>query len=334
MAPQESQSLYKLDTKEVKMQQDNRSEKCGGNSLTGSARDDDLAQQLQASEERCRSLVAERQQLMEQLQESEQLFLRRQTEFREREQILREANRRMEEFLGIASHELRTPLTTIKANVQLAKRRLKALMQPGQTDDSAEKAGMATEMLLRAERQINVLNRLVGDMIDISRIKTGKLQVHLRQEPCNLLSIVQEVTQEQRKANPARIIDMTFPAEERVAVVADPDRIGQVLINYLTNALKYSTADKPVEVRLLVEDQVARVVVRDEGQGLSAEEQRQVWQCFYQAQDVAVLSGSGVGLGLGLHISQTIIELHQGQVGVESVVGEGSTFWFTLPLLQ
>lgn len=316
------------------MQQESRSEKSGGNSLTGSIRGNDLAQQLQASEERCRSLVVERQQLIEQLHESEQSLLRKQAEFREREQALREANRRMEEFLGIASHELRTPLTTIKANVQLAKRRLKALMLPGQTDSAAEKAGMATEMLVRAERQINVLNRLVGDMIDISRIKTGKLQMHLRQEPCNLLSIVQEVTQEQQKANPARIIDMVLPAGEKVAVLADPDRIGQVLTNYLTNALKYSVADKPVEVHLLVEDHNARVVVRDEGQGLSQEEQQQVWQCFYQARDVTVLSGSGVGLGLGLHISQTIIELHQGQVGVESVVGQGSTFWFTLPLVQ
>jgi signal transduction histidine kinase len=268
------------------------------------------------------------------LHENERRFLYRQAEFREREQELREANRRMEEFLGIASHELRTPLTTIKANVQLAKRRLKALMPPGQPDSSAEKAGMAAEMLVRAERQINVLNRLVGDMIDISRIKTGKLQVHLRQEPCDLRSIVQEVTQEQRKANAARIVRMTLPVGEKVSVVADPDRIGQVLTNYLTNALKYSAADKPVEVHLLVEGHNARVAVRDEGPGLSLKEQQQVWQCFYQAQDVTVLSGSGVGLGLGLHISQTIVELHQGRVGVESVVGQGSTFWFTLPLAQ
>ncbi|GHO95178.1 hypothetical protein KSF_052260 [Reticulibacter mediterranei] len=279
-------------------------------------------------------MVAERQQLIEQLHENERRFLYKQAEFREREQELCEANRRIEEFLGIASHELRTPLTTIKANVQLAKRRLKALISPGQTDNSAEKAGLAVEMLVRAERQINVLNRLVGDMIDISRIKTGKLQVHLRQEPCNLRSIVQEVTQEQRKANAARTIHMTLPASEKVAVVADPDRIGQVLTNYLTNALKYSAADKPVEVHLLVEDYNARVLVHDEGQGLSLQEQQQVWQCFYQAQNVNVLSGSGVGLGLGLHISQTIIELHQGQVGVKSVVGQGSTFWFTLPLVQ
>lgn len=316
------------------MQQDNRSEKCRGNSLAEPVRDDDLAQRLQESEERCRALMAERQQLIEQLHENERRFLYRQAEFREREQALREANQRMEEFLGIASHELRTPLTTIKANVQLAKRRLKALMSPEQTDSAAEKAGIAAEMLVRAERQISVLNRLVGDMIDISRIKTGKLQMHLRQKPCDLRSIVQEVTQEQQKANAARIIHMTLPVNEKVAVVADPDRIGQVLTNYLTNALKYSPADKPVEVHLLVEDHNARVVVRDEGQGLSLQEQQQVWQCFYQARDVTVLSGSGVGLGLGLHISQTIVELHQGQVGVESVVGQGSTFWFTLPLAQ
>ena len=115
-------------------------------------------------------------------------------------------------------------------------------------------------------------------------------------------------------------------------VLADAQRIGQVVTNYLTNALKYSAVDRPVAVGLQVEDQQACVWVRDEGPGLSPGEQERIWGRFHQAQGIVVQSGSGVGLGLGLHISQTIIEQHQGQVGVQSTPGQGSTFWFTLPL--
>lgn len=269
-----------------------------------------------------------------------QRLLVEQTEARGRELALREANRRMEEFLGIASHELRTPLTTIKANVQLAKRRLKTIPADSVVETTINKVDASYDMLSRAERQIEVLNRLVGDLIDISRIQTGKLQLHLRQEPSDLVQIVSETVHEQQKAFPNRTITRSLPsADQPLLVVADADRIAQVLINYLTNALKYSEADKPVEVVLTCEQDAngskyARVAVRDEGPGLQPEEQRRIWECFYQSERIKVLSGSGVGLGLGLYISQTIIQRHHGQIGVDSTPGVGSTFWFTLPLVQ
>ncbi len=247
---------------------------------------------------------------------------------------LHETNQRMEEFLGAASHELRTPLTTIKANIQLALRRLKSFSEKTSLDlaEMKDKVYAAQDMLTRAERQVGVLNRLVGDMIDISRIQSGKLQVHLQPEPCNLCKIVQEIVQEQRKAVPGRSILLEIPALEEIPVMADPDRIGQVLTNYIGNACKYSQAT--VTVYLTVEEQSVRVSVQDEGPGLSLEEQKYIWECFYQAPDIKVVSGSGVGLGLGLYISQTIIERHSGRVGVQSFPGKGSTFWFTLPIVQ
>lgn len=270
-----------------------------------------------------------------------QRLLREQAESAARELALREANSRMEEFLGIASHELRTPLTTIKANVQLAQRRLKAITQQAEQLPSEvnNKVGNAQDMLTRAERQIGVLNRLVGDLIDISRIQTGKLQLHLRQEPFDLSQIVIEMVQEQRKATPERTINLQIITEQPVLVVADPDRIAQVLTNYLSNALKYSESDKPVDVFLELsispeQPPEARVSVRDQGPGLSLQEQQRIWECFYQADSVKVLSGSGVGLGLGLYISQTIIQRHHGHVGIESHISRGSTFWFALPLIQ
>jgi signal transduction histidine kinase len=106
-----------------------------------------------------------------------------------------------------------------------------------------------------------------------------------------------------------------------------------VLTNYLTNALKYSLEECPVDVMLeVVGSSIARVSVRDQGPGIPAEEQAHIWEIFHRVPGVEVLTGSGVGLGLGLYISRTIIERHGGQVGVESTVGLGSTFWFTLPL--
>ena len=269
------------------------------------------------------ALVIERQRLLSERAESQG-----------RELALRTANARMEEFLGVASHELRTPLTTIKANVQLALRRLRSINQQAEamSENVLGKVEAAQNMLERAERQIAVLDRLVSDMVDISRIQSHKLQLHLRREPCNLVALVQEVIQEQRKTSPGRMIKLSIPSGAMIPVIVDYDRITQVLTNYLSNALKYSMADKPVRVWAELTGQDVRVLVQDEGPGLSSGEQEQIWQCFYQAPGVKVLSGSGVGLGLGLHISRTIIERHHGQVGVASQRGEGSTFWFTLPL--
>jgi signal transduction histidine kinase len=250
------------------------------------------------------------------------------------ELALREANRRMDEFLGMAGHELRSPLTAISGNIQLAQRQLKkSIDENGDGDgDLATKLELIKTLLDRAERQVKLQNRLVGDLLDISRIQAHKIMLEIG--PCDLVVIVREAVQDQCLLVPKRSIRLHMPAKATVPVVADADRIGQVVTNYLTNALKFSAADRPVEVLLTIEGQMARVLVHDEGPGLSQTEQQAIWERFYQVKSIKVKSGSGTGLGLGLHICKTIIEQHQGQVGVESSPGEGSSFWFTLPLAQ
>ena len=115
-------------------------------------------------------------------------------------------------------------------------------------------------------------------------------------------------------------------------MLADEDRIRQVVVNYLNNALKYSRDQQQVTVRLRISDGWARVSVRDEGPGVPSAEQRRVWERFYRVPGTQVLSGAGIGLGLGLHISRTIIEQHQGRVGLRSAPGRGAIFWFALQL--
>jgi len=151
-------------------------------------------------------------------------------------------------------------------------------------------------------------------------------------EPCDLLTIARDAVQEQQSAWPERALTLDLPPRATLPLVADADRIGQVITNYLTNALKYSTEDQPVVVRITARNGSARVAVRDRGPGLSPEQQTHLWERFYRVPGIELQSGSGVGLGLGLHICKTIVERHGGHVGVESAPGAGSAFWFTLPL--
>ncbi|GAC1380440.1 MAG: hypothetical protein NVS4B7_06760 [Ktedonobacteraceae bacterium] len=255
-------------------------------------------------------------------------LLRERAEAHANEIALRESNRRMDEFLGIACHELKTPLAAAKGNVQLAERRLKRLLHNASTPIDS----MLPDLLANANRQTDRLTRLVNDLLDVSRIRAGKLEI--RPEVCDLVNIVREAVQEQRLIFPNRSILLELPSQETVAVLSDADRIGEVVTNYLTNALKYSAGNCPVEVWLTIEGNMARVSVRDQGPGIPLKEQERIWERFQQAEGVEVQTGSGVGLGLGLYISRTIIERHTGYVGVESIPGEGSTFWFTLPLAE
>ncbi|HEV2238065.1 MAG TPA: PAS domain S-box protein [Ktedonobacterales bacterium] len=247
------------------------------------------------------------------------------------ETTLREVNQRLDQFLSIASHELKTPLTTIKSNTQLLLRGLESGRAGAQWAPAQSTAReMARRRLDGTVQGVNRMVRLVDDLLDMSRIREGQLELH--PVPCDLAAVVRTMVREQRQQHPQREIQLDLPARARVIVTADAARIGQVVTNFLTNALKYSDDDRSVRVSLREERRMARVLVHDEGPGLPAAEHELVWTLFHRAPGVQVRSGSGIGLGLGLHICKMIIDLHGGRHGVISKPGEGATFWFTLPL--
>lgn len=253
---------------------------------------------------------------------------------------LAEITRRMDEFLGIAAHELKSPVTNGQLSVTLAIDSLKSIVAQAeavQTADAQEvMAGTLQpiqELLERTGGHMERLGRLVVDLLDVSRIRAGKLE--LRVAPYNLADLVREVVEEQRQMAPGRVIRLQLPVASRKPpiVLADADRIRQVVTNYLTNALKYSRTDQRVNLRLQADDEWARVSVRDEGPGIPVAEQRRVWERFYRVPGTQVVSGASIGLGLGLYISRTIVEQHHGRVGVHSARGNGAIFWFALQLM-
>lgn len=250
--------------------------------------------------------------------------------------VAEETTRQRDAFIGIAGHELRTPLTTVTANAQLLERGLRQLRDL-LADEHPSKAAIdarlnrLSEHTDRISRRSTVLARLINDLVDVSRIHAERLELDLRSIDISVL--LREVITEQRQVHPDRdIVVVGLEPGSELPTVADPDRIAQVLTNYLTNALKYAPPPSPVEVSITREGEMIRVAVRDGGPGLDAEQRRLIWDRFYRAPGIEVQSGSGVGLGLGLYIARTIVERHGGRVGVESTPGEGSTFWFTLPL--
>ncbi|GCE21107.1 sensor histidine kinase [Dictyobacter kobayashii] len=264
------------------------------------------------------SLMVERERLIDQHAEAQAAEL-----------ASEQARQQMDAFLGMTNHELRNPLATMKASLQLIRRQLKRL--EGDMTVVADVAARIQNLVERAERQVSVETRLVNDLLDVSRILEHKLELKI--QFCNLIDLVQRVVADQLSLAHTRTIDILLPQDDMVPVVVDIDRVGQVLTNYLTNAIKYSSADAPIQVTLEVQEQQAYIAVRDQGPGLTKEEQRRIWERFYQTPGRHVHSGAG-GLGLGLYICQNIIQQHAGQVGIESEPGQGSTFWFTLPLAR
>ena len=198
--------------------------------------------------------------------------------------------------------------------------------------DAARVAGTLTRVQgfhQRADAQIERLTRLTNDLLDVARIQERKLELLL--DTCDLAALVRATVEEQRDAGAGGVVCPTLVEGLSVPIVADADRLRQVVANYLSNAHKYSLPGQPIEVSLRLQAGVAYVYVRDEGPGLPPTEQERIWERFYQGD--ASLTRPYGGMGLGLSIARHLVTLHGGTVGAASRgPGMGSTFWFSLPL--
>ena len=265
--------------------------------------------------------------------EREQLKQEREAAER-REWAATEIARQMDEFFAVAAHDIRSPVAAVAGNVQLAQRRAARLSEVLRSQESHEASAVASivDGLTAARASVDRLVRLTNLLFDVAQARFDKLEVRLA--PCDLTAVVREQVAAAHFAAPDRTVDMQVP-DQVVTVLGDSDRLGQVLSNFITNALKYSPDDQRIDVLLQPADGMAVVSVRDRGPGVPQEEQIHLWELFHRTPGVELQSSTGGdgSLGLGLHISKRLVELHHGHVGVESTEGQGATFWFQLPLM-
>ncbi|MDP9382380.1 MAG: ATP-binding protein [Chloroflexota bacterium] len=239
----------------------------------------------------------------------------------QREELLAEVEHALElrnQFLSLASHELKTPVTSIKGFAQI-------LYQRATRQQSSD----MLRPLQLMNRQVERLERLIADLLDVSRMETG--QIPLEMLPFDLNSVVEEVIGEAAIA--ARGLTLDYDKQsELLWVRGDSERIRQVLTNLLNNAVKYSGARREITVVSRREGDWGLVSVRDYGIGIPREQQPEVFDLYFRGAN-APTDNYG-GLGLGLYISRNIIERHGGSIWLESEEGKGSTFSFALPLIE
>lgn len=227
-----------------------------------------------------------------------------------------------DEFVATASHELKTPLTSLRLQNELFQ---KALAKQDPFYLTREKV---SSILERNSKQIERLSRLVDDMLDISRIKTGKLSI--KYAPCDLNQILTDVlarTKDQFEASGSGLPEVQFG--ENPTGDWDPLRIEQVMTNLITNSIRYGRG-KPISISIQTFNETVRFSIKDQGLGIAKSDQKKIFQRYERG----LLAREISGLGLGLYICEQIVEAHQGMIWVESEVNQGASFFVELPRTQ
>ncbi|MES2976044.1 MAG: hybrid sensor histidine kinase/response regulator [Pseudomonadota bacterium] len=235
-----------------------------------------------------------------------------------REELQRAVQMR-DEFMSMVSHELRTPLNTLFLQTQIRKMNLDKGVAAAQTPEQLRQA------VERDQRQIQNMVKLIDDMLDVSRLRRGALAIWPK--PADLSQLVRRVVDGFAEQAASAGCEVTLKAPPALSGVWDEFRMEQVVVNLLTNAIRYG-AGKPVEVIVEGQHNAARLVVRDQGRGIAPEDQERIFGQFERAVDKQQVPG----LGLGLYITRQILAAHGGSVSVESTPGQGSTFTVSLPL--
>jgi two-component system, OmpR family, sensor kinase len=238
--------------------------------------------------------------------------IKRQSEIAEELLISKSLDSKKDEFIGIASHELKTPLTSIKAYMQLLER---------SNLEEREK-----NFIRKANSNINKLSNLIGDLLDVSKVQAGRLQLNIAQFLLPKL-ITESIENVQHMYGSHQIINRnSIPI---LTLYGDVPRLEQCMINLLVNAMKYSPGAKFIYVNTVVSTQEVRIEIIDHGLGISKENQAKIFDRYFRAEELSpVISG----LGMGLYISNEIVKQHGGKMEVKSTLGKGSTFSITLPL--
>jgi PAS domain S-box-containing protein len=227
------------------------------------------------------------------------------------------AERRKDEFISMTSHELKTPITSLKGFTNVLQRRIIK-----QGDEQT------LHYLARMDVQLNKLTKLISDLLDISRMQSGKLDLQI--EPFDLDTFIHETVENLQAATLTHRLLVEGRADARIA--GDKDRLEQVFINLITNAVKYSPRADKVIVCVSRDSEQAIISVQDFGMGIAEVHHQKIFESFYQVTDPE--EKTFPGLGIGLHIAHEIVERHSGRIWVESRKGEGATFFVSLPLLK
>jgi signal transduction histidine kinase len=224
-------------------------------------------------------------------------------------------------FLSIASHELRTPLTALQGYAGMLRNRI-----AGRQDGDAQTVRLADTLL----RQVDRMSRLIGHLLDVSRLQHGQFAVDL--VPMDLAALVTQIVDEFRLTlpigAPSPAIELTRP-EDEVLVLGDPSRLEEVVQNLLTNAVKYSPGGGVVRVRVTQRGADALVEVTDQGIGIPPEAKAHLFEPFYRAGNVDRRTS---GFGIGLYVVREIVQGHGGRIVATSTEGQGSTFCVALPV--
>lgn len=224
----------------------------------------------------------------------------------------KELEKNKDAFISTASHELKTPITSMKLFNQILQERFKKY-------HSDKKISLYIEKL---NEQLNNLTRLTTDLLDVSRIQTGKID--LKKESTDVNILIKDTIENIQRIVKSHKINLEGRCDKKVFI--DKERITQVLTNLINNAIRYSPRAKQIIVTVSPNDEELKICVKDFGMGISNEDQTKIFERFYRIQQ-----DKSAGMGLGLYISSEIIKAHQGNIWVESKVKKGSTFCFSLP---
>lgn len=219
-----------------------------------------------------------------------------------------------DEFMSIASHELKTPITSVKASLQVLEKMV----------SHDESLTIIAPFVLRSTKQVNKLTSLINELLDVTQIQAGKLEV--KKKEFNLMEMVIECVDQCRTADGKH--QVVINGDESIVLFADHDRIDQVLCNLLTNAFKYSPENSRVDVDFeQLADGRTKLSVSDRGIGIPEDKITHVFDRFFRVENTSL---NYAGIGLGLYISSQIIKKHRGEIGIRNNPSNGVTVWFIL----